>query len=146
MMYPKAFEHEIGKSEVLKVPHSLDSFSFCSRWNCSTWKNAYMHSTLSLSSLPKVALGMVPVFIWLNTDCSWSLRVECQLLPLPTLLSFWWSVLWCFGLSMFRKFLKHLSTSALPSCILLPDVMSAVFACLSAHSFPLALAILACQG
>ena len=41
-------------------------------------------------------------------------------------------MLWCSGLSVFWKFLKPRSTSALPSCR--PDVISAVLASLSARS------------
>ena len=51
-----------------------------------------------------------------------------------TPLSFRRSRLWCFGLSIFVKFPKPLSTCALPSCR--PDVISAVLASLSARSFP----------
>ena len=88
-----------------------------------------------LSSLPKVALETVPIFAWLNTDHSRPWRVECRPLPLSTPLSFRRSMLWCSGLSVLRKFLKPLSTSALPSYR--PDVISAVLASLSARSFPL---------
>ena len=87
---------------------------------------AHTRSAPSLSSLPKVALETVPIFVWLNTDHSRPWRVECRPLPFSTPLSFRRSVLWCSGLSMFRKFLKPLSTSALPSCR--PDVISAVLA------------------
>ena len=90
---------------------------------------AHTCPALSLSSLPKVALETVPIFVWLNTDRSQSWRVECRPLPFSTPLSSRQSMLRCFGLSMFRKFLKPLSTSALPSCR--PDVISAVLASLS---------------
>ena len=96
---------------------------------------AYIHSALSLNSLLKVALETEPIFVWLNTDRSRPWTMECQLLPFSTPLSFRRSVLRCSGLSMFRKFLKPLSTYALPSSR--PDVISAVLASLSAHSFPL---------
>ena len=96
---------------------------------------AHTCSAPSLSSLPKVAFETVPVFVWLNTDHSWPRRVECQLLPFSTPLSFGRSMLRCSGLSMFRKFLKPLSTSALPSCR--PDVMSVVLASLFSCPFPL---------
>ena len=95
----------------------------------------HTHSTPSLSCLPKVALETVPLFTWLNIDCSQPWRVECRPLPFFTPLSFKQSMLWCSGLSVLRKFLKPLSTSALPSCG--PDVISAVLASLSARSFPL---------
>ena len=84
---------------------------------------ACTRSAPSPGSFPKVAFETVPG------------RVECRPLPFSTHLSFKRSVLWCSGLSMFRKFLKHLGTSTLPSCR--PDVVSAVFAGLSARSFPL---------
>ena len=42
----------------------------------------------SLSSLPKVALETVPIFVWLNTDRSRPRRVECRPLPFSTPLSF----------------------------------------------------------
>ena len=75
-----------------------------------------MCSAPSLGSLSKVVLETVPVCVWLNTDRSWPRRLECRLLPFSTPLSFRRSILWCSGLSMLRKFLKPLSTSALPSC------------------------------
>ena len=96
---------------------------------------AHTRSAPSLSSLPKVALETVPVFAWLNTDRCRSWRVECRPLPFSTPRSFRQSVLWCSGLSVLRKFLKPLNSSALPSCR--PDVISAVLASLSARSFPL---------
>ena len=96
---------------------------------------AHTRSAPSLSSLPKVAFETVPIFVWLNTDRSQPWRVECRLLPFSTPLSFRRSMLWCSGLSMFRKFLMPPSTSALPNCR--PDVMSAVLASLSARSFSL---------
>ena len=77
---------------------------------------AHTLSAPYLSSLPKIALETVPMFVRLNTDRSRPQRVECWPLPFSTPLSFRRSVLWCSGLSMFRKFLKPLSTSALPSC------------------------------
>ena len=54
---------------------------------------AHARSTPYLSSLSKVALRTVPVFVWLNTDRSQSWRVECQLPPFSTPLSFRSSVL-----------------------------------------------------
>ena len=66
--------------------------------------------------LPKVAVETVPMFIYLNTDVSRPGRVDCRRLPFSTPLSFRRSVLLCSGLSMVRKFLKPLSTSALPNC------------------------------
>ena len=49
---------------------------------------AHTHSAPSLSSLPKVALETVPIFVWLNTDRSQPWRVECRPLPFSTPLSF----------------------------------------------------------
>ena len=49
---------------------------------------AHTRSARSLSSLPKVALETVPIFVWLNTDRSRPWRVECRPLPFSTPLSF----------------------------------------------------------
>ena len=49
---------------------------------------AHTRSAPSLSSLPKVALKTVPMFVWLNTDRSRPWRVECRPLPFSTPLSF----------------------------------------------------------
>ena len=49
---------------------------------------AHTRSAPSLSSLPKVALETVPIFVWLNTDRSPPWRVECRPLPFSTPLSF----------------------------------------------------------
>ena len=112
------------------------SFSFSSRWHRSDQKGPYMLCPISQQSrLPKAAFETVPIFVWLSTDHSRPRRVEYWPLPFSTPLSFRRSMLWCSGLSMFSKFLKPLSTSALPSCR--PDVISAVLASLSACSFPL---------
>ena len=75
---------------------------------------------------PQVAHETVPIFVWLNTDHFRPWRMECWPLPFSTPLFFRRSVLWCSGLSIFRKFLKPLSTSALPSCR--PEAISAVLA------------------
>ena len=77
---------------------------------------AHTRSTPSLSSLPKVALEIVPLFVWLNKDRSRPRRVECRPQFFSTPLSFRRSVLWCSGPSMFRKLPKPRNTSALPSC------------------------------
>ena len=98
-------------------------------------KSTHARSASSLSSLSSVALETVPMFVWLDTDRSRPLRVECRLHPFPTPLSFMWSVLWCPGLSLFRKFLNPLGTSTLTSCW--PGVMFLVAASLHARSFPL---------
>ena len=96
---------------------------------------AHTRSTPSLCSLHKVAFETVPIFVWMNTDCSRPWRVECRPIPFSTPLFFRRSMLWYFGLSMFTKFLKPRSIPALPSCR--PDVIFAVLASLSARSFPL---------
>ena len=49
---------------------------------------AHTRSALSLSSLLKVALETVPIFVRLNTDRSRPWRVECRPLPFSTPLSF----------------------------------------------------------
>ena len=49
---------------------------------------AHTRSAPSLSSLPKVALETVPIFVWLNTDRFRPWRVECRPLPFSTPLSF----------------------------------------------------------
>ena len=110
------------------------SFSVSAQDGIIALGKAHTCSAPSLSSLPKVALKTVPIFVWLNTNCSRPWMVECWPLPFSTPLSFRRSMLWCSGLSMFRKFLKPLSTSALPSRR--PDVISPVLASLSARSFP----------
>ena len=120
---------------ILHPGHSLVSASVSAHDGIVVLGKAHTRSVPSLSSLPEVALETVPIFAWLNTDRSRPWRVECRLLPFSTPLSFRRSMLWCSGLSMFRKFLKPLSTSVLPSCR--PDVISAVLASLSARSFPL---------
>ena len=99
------------------------------------WK-VHKRSAPSLSSLPTITLETVPMFAWLNiisSPISEGGIYWLQAFSPP--LSFRWSMLWCSGLSMFRKFLKPRSTSALPSCR--PDVIFAVLASLSACSFPL---------
>ena len=92
-------------------------------------------SALSLSSPTNVALETVPMFVWLHTDRSRLRKWECRPPPFSIPLSFRRAMLWSSGLSAFRKFLKPLNTSALPSCR--PDVIFAVFASLAARSFPL---------
>ena len=116
-------------------------FNFSSRWHRSVRKGPYVLRPTS-SSLPKVALETVPIFAWLNTDRSRPWRVEWRPLPFSTPLYFRRSMLWCSGQSMFRKFLKPLSTSALPSCR--PDMISAVLARLSAETSENRNALLQC--
>ena len=42
-------------------------------------RKVHTHSTVSLSSLPKVALKTVPIFVWLNTDCGGMLATSSAL-------------------------------------------------------------------
>ena len=66
---------------------------------------AHTRSAPSLSSLPKVAIETVPIFVWLNTDRPRPWRLECRPLPFSTP-PYRQLILLCSGLSMFRKFLK----------------------------------------
>ena len=68
--------------------HSLISVSVSAQDGIVALGKAHTHSALSLSSLPKVALETVPIFVWLNTDRSRPWRVECWPLPFSTPLSF----------------------------------------------------------
>ena len=74
---------------------------------------AHIRPARSLSSLPKVALQTVSMFVWLSTDRSRPWTVECRPLPFSTPLSFGRSMLWGSGLSVFREFLKPLLTCAM---------------------------------
>ena len=67
---------------------------------------AHTCSAPFLCCLPKVALETVPIFVWLNTDHFWPWRVEFWPLSFSTPLSVSRSMLWCCGLSMFRKLFK----------------------------------------
>ena len=51
------------------------SFSFSVLWFVVLGK-ARTHYASSLSSLSKVAIETVPMFVWLNMDRSWPWRVE----------------------------------------------------------------------
>ena len=88
------------------------SFSVSAQDGIVALGKPHTRSAPSLSSLPKVSLETVPIFAWLNTDRSRPWRVECWPLLFSTPLSFRQSMLWCSGLSVLRKFLKPLSTSA----------------------------------
>ena len=119
-----------------RLTRQFFSFSFSSRWHRSARKGLYALrpvSQLSLQGCPRNRGNNL--FAWLNTVRSRPWGVQYRSLPFSTPLSFRRSVLWRSGLSMFRKFLKPRSTSTLPSCR--SDVMAAVFASLSARSFPL---------
>ena len=116
----------------LKVKHKVGVYEVITEVSVSAQDGivalgrTHTRSNPSLNSLPKVALKAVPIFTRLNTDRSRLWRVAFQPLPFSTPLSFRRSELWCSGLSMFRKFLKPRSTSALPSCR--SDMISAVLA------------------
>ena len=103
-----------------KICQTLPVFQF-------QFGKTHTRSAPSLSSLPKVALKTVPIF-GLNTYHSRPWRLQRRSLPFSSPLSFGRSALSCSGLSMFSKFLKPLSTCALPSR---PDVISAVLASVS---------------
>ena len=96
---------------------------------------AHTRSTQSLSSLPKVAVETVPICVWLNTGRSRPLEgglSAASFLHSSFLQAISALMLWPVHV---RKFLKPLSTSALPNYR--PDVISAVFTSLSPCSFPL---------
>ena len=57
-----------------------DSVSVSAQDGIVALGKAHTRSAPFLSSLPKVALETVPIFVWLNTDRSRPLRVECQLI------------------------------------------------------------------
>ena len=88
------------------------SISVSAQYGIAGLRKVPSHSALSLNSLPIVALKTVWMLVRLNANHSWP-WMECW----PLCFSFLFPlVLWGFGLSVLRKFLKHLSTSALPSC------------------------------
>ena len=58
---------------------------------------AHIHSASTLSSHSKTVLQSIPVFVWLNADCSWCQRVECRPLTFSTPLSSRQSILWFFS-------------------------------------------------
>ena len=128
-----------NKSQLIVCYFRKTSFrvSFWSRWHCSILK-PHTSSAPPPSSLPKVALKTVPVFVWLNMDRSWPQRLNCCPLSFSTHLSFRQILMWCSSLSMFRMLLEPVGTSALPSCR--PDMTSAVLASLCACSYPPTLA------
>ena len=71
--------------------HSLQfqfQFSVSAQDGIVALGKAHTRSAPSLSSLPKVALETVPIFVWLNTDRSRPWRMECRPLPFSTPLSF----------------------------------------------------------
>ena len=79
---PPAFS---GHPEKMKVSVSV---SVSAQDGIVALGKAHTRSAPSLSSLPKVALETVPIFVWLNTDRSRPWRVECRPLPFSTPLSF----------------------------------------------------------
>ena len=74
---------------------------------------AHTRSAPSLSSLPKVALETVPIFVWLNTDRSRPWRVECRPLPFSTPLSFRRSMLWLVRAEKVPQASEHLCPAKL---------------------------------
>ena len=88
------------------------SFSFSSRWHCSARKDPYALRPVSQQSPQGCPRNSANVCLAEHRSFS-TLEVECRPLPFSTLLFFRRSVLRCSGLSVFRKFLKPLSTSAL---------------------------------
>ena len=94
----------------------------CTRWpsqspssSCLRWHHCAQEDHLHSAQffLPKVTSKTVPTLVWLTTDDSLPESMERWSLPFSTPLSSRQSTLWC---SMLWKFLKHLSTSALPHC------------------------------
>ena len=71
----------------------ISSVSASAQDDIVAFGKAHTRSTPSLSSLPKIALETVPIFVCLNTDRSRPWRVECQPLPFSTPLSFRRSIL-----------------------------------------------------
>ena len=89
--------------------------SFCSRWHHSAQKDPYALCPISQQSPQCCLLNSAKFFFgWTQIVTvlgGWN--VSCFLF---SLLSCMWSMLWCSGLSMFRKFRKPLGTSVLPGC------------------------------
>ena len=118
------------------IPVQTFSFAVSTQDGIVAQGKDHMRSALPPNSLPEVALETVPMSIWLDTDCSRSWRVERRSTTSFVLFSFLQATRGgCSGLSMLRKLLKPLNTSALPKSRSI--VMSAVLAILSACSFPL---------
>ena len=65
------------KKQKQKNPKQISVFSFSSRWHCSAWKGPYPPH-LSLSSLPKVALEIVPIFARMLTIWSYAGRHQAE--------------------------------------------------------------------
>ena len=90
---PKSVSLFLGDSLFLFPRFSSLSVSVSAQDGIVAFEKAHMRSATSLSSLPKVALETVPIFVWLNTDRSRPRRVECRPLPFSTPFSFRRSVL-----------------------------------------------------
>ena len=66
----------------------IDSVSISAQDDIVALGKVHTLSAPYFSSLPKVALETVPISVWLNTDRSRPLRVDCLPLPFSTPLSF----------------------------------------------------------
>ena len=86
-------EPKMAYAEIQDMKISSVSVSVSAQDGIVVLGKAHTRSAPSLSSLPKVALETVPIFVWLNTDRSRPWRVECRPLPFSTPLSFRRSVL-----------------------------------------------------
>ena len=83
------------------------SVSFSSRWHRSAQKSPYAHRSVSQQSSKQCQC----LSGWTQIVTA-PQRTESRPLPFSTPLSLRRSMLWCSGLSMFRKFLKPRCTSA----------------------------------
>ena len=113
------------------------SSSFCLRWQRSARKGPYALLPVSQKSpqgCPRSSANVCQAEHG-SFPTSWDYMKATSFLHS---LSFSRSVLWCSFQSLFRKFLKPLSTFALPNCR--PDGMSALLASLPVRLFPLTLA------
>ena len=99
-----------------RVYYLLVSISVSAQAGIVALGKAHTCSTLSLSSLLKVALKTVPMFVRLNTDRSQPCRVECR--PLPFLTSLFLQVisavmLWPIHVQKVPQALEHLCPAKL---------------------------------
>ena len=74
---------------------------------------AHTRSAPYISSLPKVALETVPIFVWLDIDRSRPRRVECRPLPFFTPLSFSDVMLWPVHVQKVPRASEHLCPAKL---------------------------------
>ena len=114
----------------------MNSFQCSNKMGFIALGEDHNRSFLSVSCFRNVALERAPMLVSLNTAGSRPSRVGRRpLLFSPCVLSFRLSVMSCSDPFSFRKFLKSLSTLALPDCG--PVVVSAVLASLFERLFPL---------